>query len=1527
MTAETPSRLPSIRAQIALLVLACALPTLIAFGAVVRQFYLHERSALRLDSLQAARAVAAAVDRDLAQAQGAALALSFSPSLRGGDLGALRQQGANLLGPQFPASQFLLSDSAGRLAMQAGGATPVQLTPERNAVRLRALYAQGRPQLSLIHAGGAPLLAVDVPVYVDGRLAYALSAVLKADRLARILEEEQVAAQQAVALYDGDGVLVAQRGAAFGAPGTPAAPARLAQFRRQPEGLLDSEDGQAQAIYLGHSRAPVSGATVAVATPQSYALASLLQSITHILLAAGVVLVAGFGLAWSVGGRVARSARALLEPAAALSAGRGFTLEPMAFREAEAVARALRVLEADLQRHRHGLESLVAERTVQLEKSRAQVETLYAKAPVGLSYVDSELRIIRINEFLAALNGVPVSDHLGRYAPDMIADQAIRAGVLEDYRTVLRTGRGLAGVERAGRSPGGQVVHWVMSYYPQFDADGKLSAITGLVQDITTQKRTIAELRQSRQLFQSVVENMPVMLFVKRATDFSFEMFNRYGLALLGRSRQDLAGKNDYDIMPGELADRYRQDDLRVLASQEAVEIGIEPVLDAAGQTRYLATSKVALRDERGQPTHVMGISIDITERRRAEEDLRATSARLAESEQFVRTITDNLPGMVAYWDAGLRCRFANRFFLEWHDLSAELIQGALMADVLGEHEFARSLPYVESALAGQPQGFGGQLAWPSGAVSHTWINYIPDVAEQGRVRGFFVLVSDVTDLKETQLHLQELNEELVRARDRAEAGSRAKSEFLANMSHEIRTPMNAIIGLARLMQEAPLAPRERGYLNKMQGATQQLLGLVNDLLDFSRVEADQLVLEHLPFQLEQVFDGLGAQLAALAWDKGLEPVFDLDPALPHSVRGDPVRLRQVLLKLLHNAIKFTERGQVVVAARPLAEDDHGQVVLEFAVRDTGIGIAPGEQERIFAAFAQADSGANRQYGGAGMGLAIAQRLAGLMGGTIAVHSRPGHGAEFVFRCPLERDPGPALPPAAPPALSLLVVDDNPAVRRAVLHACAMHGWQAEAAASVAEALDLLRAAVWRQRGYDLVLLDHALPAGASGALLRQLKSEAGLDTPVLLMAPEPLCADLAAQQQPAVAGVLAKPVTPARLLRQVLAQRGVLDGAGSAPPLAGRLAGMRILLVEDNEINQEVAQFILEHAGATVELAANGQLAVERLRQAPQRYHAVLMDVQMPVMNGYDATIEIRRQGALGLPALLSLPVIAMTANVMEDDLQDAARAGMTAHIAKPIDIENLVATLQRHAGSAVAPAEPATASAAAIATPPPQATAAGALPGIDMAAALQRLGGQHDALLALLRRFRRSQGGAVDEARGLLAAGRRQEAAQVLHRLRGVAANLGATEVARHTALAEAALRAGDPALDRTLAGLGAALAVVLEGAAPEDAATLESGALDGAALDGAALDGAATGGAGPHGGAAAGPAAALAPGLRAGLAELHGMLQQNNLKALDQFQQLRAGLAAGTAAALAEAIDTLNFKAALNMVETILQQEASA
>nr|WP_229500001.1 PAS domain-containing protein [Pseudoduganella ginsengisoli] len=1180
-------------------------------------------------------------------------------------------------------------------------------------------------------------------------------------------------------------------------------------------------------------------------------------------------------------------------------------LAPSNFLEAEEVAKALRQVEGDIGRHRHQLELLVAERTAELAASKALLENVYASAPVGLSFVDLDLRIVMINEYLAAINGKPVSAHIGRHFGDVIRDPQVRLDVERDYRTVLATGEAISGIELSGTAPGNpdDVRHWLTGYFPVRAANGKLIGITGLLLDITEQKRTEQELRQSKQLFKSVVEHMPVTLFVKRASDLRFEMLNQHGEMTFGLPREEFIGKNDYDFFPAEQADAFTAADRDVLRSGKVVEIPEEPVTSTDGRLRYLHTRKVAMRDDDGNPTHLLGIAIDITERKQADEELRATSASLQRSNAFIRAIADNVPGMVIYWDEQLRCRFANRYFAEFMGRPREEILGAAIQDVLGDRLYMENLPHIESVMAGQPQSFYQDRLRADGELRYVWASYVPDLDEQGKARGFFVMVSDVTELKRGELRLHDLNDQLVKARDRAEAASRAKSEFVANMSHEIRTPMNAILGLARLLEEAPLERRERSYVGKIQLATQSLLAVVNDVLDFSKIEAGQLKLDINRFNLDHILTSIGVVISQAAWDKGVEPIFAIGAEVPMELVGDAMRLQQVLLNLASNAVKFTREGEVVLSVRQVG-GSISHVSLEFSVRDTGIGIPREQQEHMFDAFSQADTSTSRQYGGTGLGLAICRRLVDLMGSTITVHSEPGRGSVFRFTLALERAvmgiPSPQPLPPALQGLSLLIVDDNATVRDMLSRHCLAQGWSVWTAHDAATAMAMLHKLA-RPVGptqLDLLLLDARLPDMDGIGLLTQAHTDDRLQLPpAIMMAPDHLTEELQALADTLhIASVLAKPSTPSRMMAAIAAVRTGCAEPSALPasvPLTGRLAGVRVLLVEDNEINQEMAQYILLHAGARVEIAANGRIAVDMLEADGSRCDAVLMDLQMPVMNGYEATAALRAMG------FRDLPIIAMTANAMEEDRRLAIEAGVDAHVPKPIDVEEMIDTLLRFT-AVRSDADAASTGGWAVEKDDRPAE----LPGIDLDAALKRLAGNYPAFVGLLKRFENSQGDTVADVRMLLANNKREEAAKLLHRLRGVAANLGAGDIARISAQAEVALHQdNDAELAFMLTALEQSIAIVTA-AARTLPLPLPAGAPEAEQRD--ELD------------------------LTQALQELVSLLQTNNMKALTHFQSVRPSLESrghGTVLALANAIETLDFAAAEGLVRDLLRRKENA
>ena len=849
--------------------------------------------------------------------------------------------------------------------------------------------------------------------------------------------------------------------------------------------------------------------------------------------------------------------------------------------------------------------------------------------------------------------------------------------------------------------------------------------------------------------------------------------------------------------LPDDVFDRpgVRFEDL-VRINQERGEYGEGPgALEQADRLLAFGRAPHDFRMERQRPNGItlelrggpvpgggfITTAVDLSDRRRFETDL-------IRSETLLHSAIEAIEVAFALFDPEDRLLvFNERFRAAYADGSDRVVPGVAFESLL-RMRVAEAPDHPAYSFEGGPEAWlearlrqhrsgAGHMQYRVGhGPAVRWLR----VSERRLPDGHTALFRfDVTDL--------------VHATEAAEKASEAKSQFLANMSHEIRTPMNAVLGMLKLLQRTPLSSRQLDYAGKAEGAARSLLGLLNDILDYSKVEAGKMQMDPQPMRIDALLRELSVILAANLGRKNVEVLFDVDPDLPRCVVGDSLRLQQVLINLAGNAIKFTEIGEVVLSLRVRSMDGE-RVSLQFEVRDTGIGIAPEHQERIFSGFTQAEASTTRRFGGTGLGLAISRRLVDLMGGQLMLDSAPGCGSRFFFtlEMPLHQ---PALEAEAPrlqapmaEPLRALLVDDNASAREMLGAMASSLGWQVDLAESGTAALQRVRDAQARGRPYQVVLVDWVMP-GMDGwqtsRELRSLTSSAEPGPPVVVMVTahgREMLAQRSEQEQGLLDGFLVKPITASMLHDAVVDARvglGPLQPViASMRPQMGsrRLAGLHLLVVEDNLNNQQVARELLEGEGAVVLLSGDGQQALSLLAQAkrgPPRIDAVLMDVQMPVMDGYTATRLIRRQLAM------TLPIIAMTANAMPGDRQACLDAGMSEHVGKPFDIEHVVAVLLRHCGVGVSVTAPGSVPAQAL---PITLLVQARDSGIELGEALGRMSGRTDLFLRTVHAFKEAIEQLPEQPDGA-----------TLHGLRGMASMLGLMPLSRLAQEAEHDLREG--------------------------------------------------------------------------------------------------------------------------------------
>jgi two-component system sensor histidine kinase/response regulator len=908
--------------------------------------------------------------------------------------------------------------------------------------------------------------------------------------------------------------------------------------------------------------------------------------------------------------------------------------------------------------------------------------------------------------------------------------------------------------------------------------------------DVTERRRREAELKLQHSALEAAANAIVIT-----GVDGTIQWVNPAFTRLTGYAREEAVGQNPRVLKSGR-HERAFFTDLWQTVLSGSVWQGSLTNKRKDGVLYEEEMTITPVRAGGGAITHFVAVKQDVTERNR---NLRA----LEESRQRIRRFLET--ASEGFWVIDNQT-----LTLELNDAMCAIL-GRKREEVLGRSIFdftdEANTGIFKENIARRARGEVGSyevaLTRADGTLVPCRVNATPLLDDKGVKIGSFAFFTDITLEKRRE-------EELRVAMERAEAATRAKSTFLATMSHEIRTPMNAIINMSGLALETDLTPKQQQYVSVTHASAKNLLGIINDILDFSKIEAEKLELEEAPFSLRHELEQITETFRARVIEKRVELIVHAPAGVPDHLTGDALRFRQVVTNLVGNAFKFTDRGEVVVkigtaAASPAGDPTPpGKVDLVVSVRDTGIGMTPEQMGRLFAAFSQADTSTTRKYGGTGLGLAISRRLARLMGGDITVESAAGAGTTFTFtaRVAFEeaREGEVRTPPAEVRERPVLVVDDSETTRE--LLDTLLTGWSipVTTVGSAEEGLALLerRNAGGGPDPFGLVVMDWMLP-GMDGieASSRIRAREETRKLPIVVISAyagkeeEARCAEIG------VNVFLPKPITASSLFNALVEAQGARVHTvrrGLDAPLEREFAGVRVLLAEDNEANQMVAQELLGRLGIELDIAGNGRKALEMARRSPGRYAAVLMDMQMPEMDGLEATRALRAD-----PAFRSLPIIAMTANAMRHDLDACVEAGMNDHITKPIDRKAMLEALRRwlpQGSPETAPAPP------PAPGPPPEGPPV--LEGINVKETLARLGLGFDALKRMLLRFADGQGKALDDLRAAVASGDPAAAARQAHAIAGAAGSLGADALRAACKALEHAGREGRPDLTELLAAV---------------------------------------------------------------------------------------------------------------------------
>jgi PAS domain S-box-containing protein len=943
-------------------------------------------------------------------------------------------------------------------------------------------------------------------------------------------------------------------------------------------------------------------------------------------------------------------------------------------------------------------------------------------------------------------------------------------------------GEEVVGAELLIRQPGQNEGTWVSVYaHPLLDASGEQSGAVSIFRDVTARRRAEQALKDSEARYHTLVESLPLATWCKDR-DGKFVFANERFCKSLGQPLSRILGADDFAFFPKELAEKYRRDDNDVMESRNVIE-DVEEYQGTDGGRLYVQVLKAPLYDSRREVIGTQGIFWDVTARKAAER-------ALAESREHYRLVLATANDAFITMDA-------RGVITEWNE-QAEAVFGWSRQEVLGRTLSDTIVPVAHRAA--HNRGLARYRTTQEGPILNRRIeitalhrsgNVFPVEltvwpVRVGETTQFNAFIHDITARKQAEAQLQA-------AKSAAESASHAKSVFLANMSHEIRTPMNGIIGLTELLLKSELSPEQREYLELIHVSAESLLTVINDILDFSKVEAGKLELDRIEFSLRDKMGDTMKSLALRAHSKGLELACHIPTSVPDALVGDPGRFRQVLVNLVGNAIKFTDKGEVVVRVRTHTRTPES-VLLEVAVSDTGMGIPPEKKSAVFAPFEQADSSTTRKHGGTGLGLAISSRLVELMGGKIWLESEPGKGSTFSFLARfaigVERPESPTVRDAARlEGLRVLVIDDHP-TNRLILGEMLGH-WRMEPtlADGARSALSSLDAGRLSGKPFGLVLCDLNMPEIDGYDFARLLRArDLASAPPIIILSSGGAAANGEEWKRLGIAASLMKPVKQSELFDLIVQTIGVPAEALAGQPARepAQTTALSILLAEDNVVNQKLAVRLLENRGHRITVVFNGKDAVEAVARGG--WDVVLMDVQMPQMDGLEATAAIRRTEA---ETGGHVPIIAMTAHAMKGDRERCLAAGMDGYVSKPIRAVELYAAVEsakkpRPTPESAEPTQPAG----------PQL--------VDWVGAMETVDGDISLFREMVEAFMEDCPKLLADVRDAIQAGDGPRCRRAAHTLKGAAGHLGARAAQERAQALETLAASGNLADAVQLVGL---------------------------------------------------------------------------------------------------------------------------